>query len=90
MGKVLGFTKDVNDLEVGSIPSQRTMNFLIFLSLNNLFYKFNFVLKIILFLNEKLWVFGPLKFLKFFIIPLKSELFSPAAFRDFQNFRLRR
>ena len=24
---------------------------------------------------EKLWVFGPLKFLKFFIVPLKSEFF---------------
>jgi len=72
------------------MPSQRTRIFHIFLSINNLFYKFNFVLKIILFLHEEIMGFWPFKFLKFFIVPLKSEIFSPTAFRNFQNFRLRR
>ena len=54
MVNVLGFTKDVNDLEVGSMPSQRTRIFRIFRSINNLFYKFNFVLKIILFLHGEI------------------------------------
>ena len=46
---MLGCTIDVIGLELGSLPGQRTMNFHIFLSSNNIFYMLNFVKKIILF-----------------------------------------
>jgi len=38
-------------------------------------YNKNFVLILFYFYIEKLWVFGPLKFLKFFIVPIKREFF---------------
>ena len=72
MVKVLGFTKDVNDLEVGSMPSPRSRIFHIFLSINNLFYKFNFVLKIFLFLHGEIMGFWPSKILKIFYYTTKK------------------
>ena len=86
MVKVLGFTKDVNDLEVGSMPSQRTRIFHIFLSINNLFYKFNFVLKIILFLHGEIMGFWPSKILKIFYCTTKKWVFFAYGLPKFSKF----
>ena len=67
MVKGLGFTQGVNNFKLDSLPGRRTITLQIFLTTNNSFYEFNFVLKIILFLHGVIKVFGPLKFLKFFV-----------------------
>ena len=63
---------DSNDLKVGSMPGQKKRIFYIFLPINNLFYKFNFVLKIILFLHEGIKDFWPSKILKIFRLANKK------------------
>ena len=62
----LYFSQSVNDLRVGSMLGQTERIFHIFLPINNLFYKLNFVLKIILFLHGGIKDFWPSKILKIF------------------------
>ena len=66
MVKGLDFIQSANDLKVGSVLGQKKRIFDIFLPMNNLFYKFNFVLKFILFLHGGIMGFWPSKIIKIF------------------------
>ena len=82
MVKVFGFTNDVSGLKLGSMPVQRTRIFYIFLSINNLFYKFTFVLKITLFLHGGIMGFWPSKIQKISRLTNKKLIFLLTAFRN--------